>query len=221
MPTIIDNSYFIGLINLPNTDPQLSEGLDIQQMIQTLEPKFMNALLGYEFANFLYSNLDGSDVVYTCTQTGKRIKAIFEGGEFVDKLGRKNYWEGFQKVGRSAIANYIYCNLVRHRQSNSTSAGEMAMGVENASIANPSHKIITAWSEMVEMNWIVDNYISYWQDNDANFKVATIPFTGTYMQAADRIAELNAGFYSFNSIGQMINLDYGDLQVYKTMPTLI
>jgi hypothetical protein len=200
MPTIIDNSYFIGLINLPNTDPQLSDGLDIQQMIQTLEPKFMNALLGYEFANFLYSNLDGSDVVYTCTQTGKRIKAIFEGGEFVDKLGRKNYWEGFQKVGRSAIANYIYCNLVRHRQSNSTSAGEMAM---------------------VEMNWIVDNYISYWQDNDANFKVATIPFTGTYMQAADRIAELNAGFYSFNSIGQMINLDYGDLQVYKTMPTLI
>jgi hypothetical protein len=56
MPTIIDNSYFIGLINLPNTDPQLSEGLDIQQMIETLEPKFMNALLGYEFANFLYSN---------------------------------------------------------------------------------------------------------------------------------------------------------------------
>jgi hypothetical protein len=218
--TITNFRFFTGQISLPNTNIDMSEGEELKQMIVDLEPKFLTALLGFEFADTFYSILiDGTnalgDPVLDSAYSGyDHISKILDGGDFIDKLNRKNYWVGFKKIGANAIANYIYCNMIAKRMSNSTSLGERAMEAENARIADLKPKYIRAWNEMVEWNWILDNYITYWQANDVDF-LESIPVPGVYTSAQTRINQKDFAIGSFDSAGNNISTNWGELEIFK------
>jgi hypothetical protein len=218
--TIINFRFFTGQISLPNTDLSMSEGEELKQMIVDLEPKFLTALLGYEFAETFYSILyEGTnplgDAFLESAYSGYiHVTEILDGGNFIDKLNRKNYWVGFKKIGSNAIANYVYCNMLAKRMSTSTSLGERAMESENAMIADLKPKYIRAWNEMVEWNWILDNFISYWQKTDGDFLEA-IPVIGVYTPAQTRIDQKDFSIGGFNSRGNSINTDWGELEIFK------
>jgi len=148
---LIDWSYFIRDIYVANSNvnnPASPQGGELRDFIY-YEDKFLTEILGYELYKDLLANL--TDVKYT---------RLIEGAEFTDSCGRLNKWSGFSNAEKiSPIANFIYVELLSHRASNNSGVGVVGTDVENGHRTSPSDKIISAWNKMVDLNWVMHDFI--------------------------------------------------------------
>lgn len=139
---IIDKSYFIGEINIPNTD-KTAIGELVDKFIEKYEPKFLDETLGYNLAKAFRAGLDE----YTVDQ---KWTDLLEGVEYVDANNKTRYWVGFitESFPKSPIANYVYYWFIRNNHTQTATMGEVKSQNENAVNVSPTLKMVQAWNEI-------------------------------------------------------------------------
>jgi hypothetical protein len=141
MATLTDPTYFIEPINFPN-------GLDnnLQQSIDTYEPKVLKDLLGYE----LYKEV----AAYSGT-SDQRIIDLVEGKDYsVDYNGRSQLirWNGLINVEKeSLITFFAYYWMQRDRETQSGNVGELKAEQQNSSIASANATAVRSYNLMIDL----------------------------------------------------------------------
>lgn len=142
--SFIDASYFVGELNIPNTDqPEVVEAVVF--FINKYEPIFLQKLFGYPLFKAFSAAVPPTD---------QRFLDILNGKEYTDFQGRLQKWKGLliPDLKESCIANYVYCKHKRNNATQSTGIGEVVTVAENSRNASPRKKAASAWNEMHE--WV-------------------------------------------------------------------
>lgn len=158
----IDTDYFVGNINLPNTDSAETQN-EIELYIKKYESIFLTNLLGKTLYDLVVANTTSWAPI---TVTGV-YDDLVNGAAFTDSNGDANYFEGinggnlFVTGGfkRSPVANYVYWHIMRDRASNTAGIGEMVTSVENGIRISPAYKMAEAWNEMVDLLLVMNDYL--------------------------------------------------------------
>lgn len=135
---LIDASYFIGELDIPNTDTlPVQENLAI--FINKYERKFLRTILG----NVLY--------------------AQYIAGLTEDPVDPK--WTALQDQLRdvttkvSPISNYIYFFFVRDKTIYNSGTGTQQAEGENSTKADSKIKTVRAWNEMNELSFEIHKFL--------------------------------------------------------------
>lgn len=146
---LIDVSYFVLEINIPNTEkaPIASK---VNGFINKYENKILDIVLGYPLRKQF---LDG----YTQPTPADKWVKLAEGADYTvnDKPTR---WKGIvNKTDKeSLIALYVYYWYMRDSHTTTTNSGERMNKVENSDATTSSWKLSRAWTELRE--WVTDLY---------------------------------------------------------------
>jgi len=149
-----DYTYFVGSINLPNTAPSLSEGAELVLFIDKYESKYLTDILGYKMAKDFISNM----LVVSPPTSGIWFD-LLNGKEFTDSNGNLNKWQGFNTIGFNPIANYVYCELLEARETQTTGVGGQKSKINNSVQTSSRQKVVSAWNDMVELNCILYDFL--------------------------------------------------------------
>jgi hypothetical protein len=127
MDNLINNRYFTGLLELPDT--QVNAALDTPSgdAVTYQNDKLMVSISKYQ--KKLLVKLFGSEVVPS---------------EVADLLVDET-------TLTSPIANYVFCNVIKDYQSASTMQGEQIQSAQDTIRISYKNKQDEAWNEMVEM----------------------------------------------------------------------
>jgi hypothetical protein len=139
---LIDRSYFIGEINIPNTSTTaIGELLD--WFIEKYEPELLTDVLGYELYKAFSTGLEEDAIEQKWTD-------LLEGKEYTDISNKIRKWNGLIDEDKklSLIANYVYYRFIQNNTTQTASMGEVKSVNENAIIASPSVKLVKSWNEM-------------------------------------------------------------------------
>ncbi|TXI13249.1 MAG: hypothetical protein E6Q68_01680 [Polynucleobacter sp.] len=135
MPNLIDNSFFVGNLNVPNPNtPQVSQRLD--WFIKRYEAKCLEQIFGYElFQKFLSESSD-------------RMNWIKSGAEFVESpSGKTKKWKGLiYDENNSMIASYVYYFILESEATNNTGIGVATSDAESGKSHSPADKMVFAWN---------------------------------------------------------------------------
>lgn len=135
--SIIDYSFFIRKINIPNIDPtRYAPGNErLNSFIGMYEPRCLRGLLGYA----LYQAF--------VNENSSRMNDLLYGVEYTDKDGILQKWRGFVYEPRiSLIANYIYVKYQEDAISQSTGVSTSVNNTPDGNNVTPADKIIDAWN---------------------------------------------------------------------------
>ena len=157
MANITTYEFFNGNISIPNSTPTKPQGELLQDFIVEYERKYLVSFFGQlqaveiqlEIANPSISNLPYYDII--------------NGADYVDLEGNARRWNGFaydsNNLYSSPIANYIYFHYQQNAVTQTTGLGEVKQAVQNATMADASHKLARAWNNMVELNCDLHDYL--------------------------------------------------------------
>ncbi len=142
---LIDLSYYIGELNIPNTsNPGVAERLNF--LTEKYEEDLLRSLLG----NALYYDFTEND-------SDDRWTELLQGREqpYTDVNGRQQRWRGLinEDKKQSAFALYTYYWWQRDRVTITTEIGEIITEADKTeSKGNANLKMARAWNEMVDWN---------------------------------------------------------------------
>jgi hypothetical protein len=147
---LIDRTYFIGELNIPNTS-NAAVGSLLDLFIEKYEAKFLTEVLGYELYNAFKAGLLEEPIPQKWTD-------LKNGVEYTDQTGRTRLWPGLitqpPADKQSPIANYVYYWYIRNNHSQTAAMGEVKSQNENAVTHSPALKMTRAWNEM--SGWVCD-----------------------------------------------------------------
>jgi hypothetical protein len=160
---LIDRTYFVGEINIPNTTTAAIGGL-LDVFIEKYEKKFLTEVLGYE----LYKAF--TDGLAEVTVEDKWID-LRDGIEYTDSSGKTRFYPGLISaisgpvtVETSPIANYVYYWFARNAHSQTATMGEVKSKNENADVHSPALKMTRAWNEMSAWTCELKDYLDNKKD---------------------------------------------------------
>lgn len=162
---LIDRTYFIGEINLPNTN-QLAVQENLDFLISKREPELLTQLFGYEMFKAFTTGLTEDPVP-------QRWVDLRDGVDYQDGDVLR-HWMGLVAIDgepkESLIANYVYYWFTRKEATQTSGVGEVATKTENSVRVSPMAKQVRAWNEMV--GWIAElfNYLQVKQDEFPEWK---------------------------------------------------
>jgi hypothetical protein len=168
---IIDYTYFIRKINIPNIDvvvnPRNGPILErLNSFISQYEPECLTNILGYE----LYKAL--------LTESSQRMTDLLNGCEFTDDDGVLRKWRGliyYPKV--SLIANYVYYKFQEDSAKQTTGVATTVAKSTSGESQSPEYKMLDAWNFFSEE---VKELISFlWNKNRIDPEVYP-EFNGMY-----------------------------------------
>jgi hypothetical protein len=156
----IDTTFFFGRLNVAQkSDATVSNNL--QALINELEPVVLTSLMGYE----LYRDYKAG--IAAGTPDAKWL-AIRDGQEYTNRSLVLSKWNGLKftsgTANKSLIANYVYWYWQQNEASNTTGTGEKIAANQNAVASSPAQKMMTAWNEMVDMNFELIEFLMSNQD---------------------------------------------------------
>jgi len=126
MDNLIDSRYFRGLIELPNLNTQADfstpSGEDLTSNVSEIDMYIM------EFQEEFLIKLFGSNIIPTEVET-----LIVS-----------------EKILRSPIADYVFCNVINNDQSQSTESGEKIHNAVDSLSVSFQEKGFAAWNRMVK-----------------------------------------------------------------------
>lgn len=150
----IDSTYFFGELSLAYPDTSAANA-NLQQIIDSREAELLQRLLGYEFYK---AYLAGIAVTPTPATKWTDIR---DGKEYTNQSGVLTKWPGLRfTVGtskKSLIANYVYWYIQIDNYTFTTGSSEKKTDL--AINANPDTKIIRAWNEMVNWNYLLNAFL--------------------------------------------------------------
>lgn len=150
MSIITDTSFFSQDKKVPETDVNKPYGEYLKDRIAALEPSILVDVLGYEMYQDFNANTEASSGLWYDFINGK---------EFTDKLSRENFWPGFRDSQWSFVSYFVYYNVLREKQHSVTTLGITQAAHENASPANPNELLSSTWNKMVDILWIMDDFL--------------------------------------------------------------
>ena len=143
MANLIDDTYFIGDITIPNVNSSdVNDTLDHD--ITIYEKEILIKLLGYPLYKLM-----------TTTPTLSPFKELIEGEEFSFELDGDTIdvkWEGLQNNNKISLISYFV--YYKHREKTnklSTGIGELLSNSENGIRMSPVQKLVNAWNRMLEL----------------------------------------------------------------------
>lgn len=141
---LTDRNYFFGNLFIARA------GAELDKLIATLEPQWLQRALGYAFARAFADGLAATPVA------DKWIK-LRDGNSYRDEEGVLRYWQGFKNVqNQSPVANYIYCCYTQNNLSITTEKGERTERDNGYANTNALYKQLRAWNEMVAWTGHID-----------------------------------------------------------------
>jgi len=145
--SLIDSTYFIREINLP--DNSLTS--DMSYFITQYEKEVLIKLLGYESYVLLKAAIDDGSPGYGGTD---KWVWLIKGHEYEVEYGGTQTikWNGLVNTDLvSFLAYYIYYQWMKFHVSDTTSVGESITEKENALGISPSHKMVSAWNNFIDL----------------------------------------------------------------------
>jgi hypothetical protein len=142
---LIDNTYFIGDVNL--TSQMLN---NIQGYIDLYEKEILIKLLGYP----LYAELV-DDIVDGDPQTERFVKLV-DGDVFTFETYQgytvNAKWPGLRdkELKKSLIAYYVYFNYLNFNNTQITTVGHKSTKAENSESVDVRMRLVMAWNNMLE-----------------------------------------------------------------------
>lgn len=175
MANIIDYTYFIGDINLPqagSTDGQAY----VNRFITIYETEFLQLVLGYDLWKAFTDGLAAGS-------PDQKWIDIRDGKEFADLSGKNKKWIGFKNTDlKSAIANYVYYKIMEDQQTQTTAIGEAKNNAENATMVTASFKMVNAWNRMVSMCLVLKDFLDANSDTYTEWKTTSIYYRNDLYQ---------------------------------------
>ena len=146
----IDNTYFVGEIEIPNKSGPISNATAITQAINQYEKEILISLLGYKLYSLLMADLgeDGKP------QTQPFIDLI-NGAEFEHTFAGQTMtlkWNGLVNAEKqSLIAYYVYYKYVEREVTHMSGIGNILPGSEKGGRVSSVNKMVNAWDRMREL----------------------------------------------------------------------
>lgn len=139
MANLIDKTFFVRDINIPNTtNAQILATLE--SYISKHEPKFLQRILGYPLYRLFISG-----------STTGRMLALKSGSEFTGLDGELYKWNGLvYDTDQSIIANYVYIKWMVANTTKTTGVAVSSTNTGETKSESPRDKIITASYMMFE-----------------------------------------------------------------------
>lgn len=138
MPFIINQSFFVGDLNIPNLSSATAGTAILERLnvfIAKYEPQCLLQILGYP----LYK-------VFT-PESSARMTDLLDGAEYVDAAGNIQKWQGLVHDDLSLIAAYIYYFYQQASASQSTGINtQIPKGAAGATPTSPVVKMVDAWN---------------------------------------------------------------------------
>jgi len=136
MANLIDTSFFVGEIAIPNSDtPAVKERID--WFITKYEEECLLIILGQKLYN-----------LFVAEPTNQIIKDIINGAEYEDYFGTKYKWHGLvRNTNMSLIANYIYYYFMQSAAIHNTGVSTSISETESGKSVWPVEKMIEAWNQ--------------------------------------------------------------------------
>lgn len=145
--SLIDRTYFVGELNIPNTSQAAISSLT-DLFIEKYEDKWLNEVLGYSLSKAFKAG-------WAAPVPESKWFDLVDGVEYTSSDGKTKFWRGLVSAvsgnvafDLSPIANYVYYWFIRNNYTQTATTGEVKPQNENAVIANPSLKMVLAWNEM-------------------------------------------------------------------------
>ncbi len=158
----IDKTYFQKELNIPSLQAQSPVLNSLNLFIQTREPMYLRAALGYSLWKLFIAGLAE-------TVPDARWTDLKNGADYTDGNGILRRWEGFANAAKeSPIAGYVYYWFIRDAATYTTSSGEVESKKENASNVNHNMKLVKAYNDMVSLTAILHDYLTYAVDESDN-----------------------------------------------------
>jgi hypothetical protein len=147
--SFIDNSYFVGDINIPNisTKPTF-----IDWAIETYEKEFLINGLGYKLYSLLINDCTDKNgfpetQIYIDIVNGAEFTHASTFGEEITLK-----WEGFNNTQKqSPIAYYVYYNILQHQTIHTSDIGTILLESDKGQRVSPSSKMIDSWDKMRQL----------------------------------------------------------------------
>lgn len=141
---IINNTYFVGDLQVPNAIPQPSAGFNtpnnVEELNLCIEETEKNVLLmslGYDLYKDLQSNLPITE------DSEKKWKDLVNGLEYDGKI-----WEGLADK-KSLLAYAAYCEFLEANTSYWATSGVVKSDSANAVMYTPIYKMQTAYNKFI------------------------------------------------------------------------
>lgn len=142
---LVDDSYFINEISLPNLDKKPNT---VISLIEKYEKEILISLLGYELYREFTEGLtqDPVDQKWIDLRDGKEFDFDFDGRTITTK------WEGLVNVEKeSLIAYFSYYKMRERNKTTTTSVNEVRGKLENSETVNEARKMINAWKNLIKL----------------------------------------------------------------------
>lgn len=162
MANIIDISYFVGDIEIPNISQEEIEA-DVNNSITIYEKEVLIALLGYP----MYKELRAATPA-----PGDKWYKLINGEEFtftVDGQEVNTKWDGLKgEEKKSLIAYYVYFMHRRKRQSYNAGVGiEVEADTDNSKPSSLYVRLVDVWNGFVKMY----GFDCYVEDDDFGYNL--------------------------------------------------
>lgn len=139
---IIDETYFIGELNIPGSADEET----LTAFIEKYEKKFLTEVLGYQNYTAFTTGIANSTAIWI---------SLRDGATYSMANGMTYQWEDLKR----AIACYVYFHWMRNEATQTTVIGESKAQAQNATNASPDFKLVRAWNEMVDIVWNMWTYL--------------------------------------------------------------
>lgn len=150
---LIDDSYFVGSINIPNVDRFINSFND---RLEEYEKEVLIDLLGYQLYNdFILgiSEVTPEQRWLDLRDGGVEFTFTFDGHEVTRK------WDGLiNDEQKSLIAYYSYYRFIYESQSSTSGIGEVIGNAENSTRVDNIRKSVSAWNEFLRLYGDTCNY---------------------------------------------------------------
>lgn len=143
---IIDNTYFVGKILIPNLSNQIA-GYNINSLIQDECYSFLASLLGndiyLDLEKYFDENLDLK------TDAPLKYKELLYGKQYDGKT-----WKGLiikkGLVKKSILADYVFLKWLEENHIQNSPSGIVNADTKNVSNVNPTEKYVYIWNRIVK-----------------------------------------------------------------------
>lgn len=169
-----DSTYYINEINVP-----ASTYSDLQQYIDRYEKDVLMGLLGYT----LYTELMAAYAAFLAapsTPLPAKWDALINGATYTFG-GRSVRWNGLINSDKvSFLSYYVYCQILKSKQSNLSNAGVTQPKNENSVVVDGVGLFANSWNEFVKLYGICVVFMLEHYEDYPNFQMQDYSFTNIF-----------------------------------------
>lgn len=149
---LINASYFVNELLIPNLAEGYEEGYDIESLIQDCSHSFLESFLGVEIYKELLDNLT-ADQSELKPNADEKWEDLVNGCDY-EHNGKTRYFKGLVykrgTIPKSLLAQYVYIKYIEQNTTQLTPTGDVRPNSQNAINVNSSQRYADAWNNFLK-----------------------------------------------------------------------